>query len=98
MSINVCFITARILQKPKKIDKKSNYVVNTEIHFPHSKNYFAHIALLAEGKIADDLLELYMKGDYIIIEGELLTINKNKEFLNIIIYIIDIQPASIITD
>ena len=96
MSINVCFITARILQKPKKIDQASNYIVNTEIHFPHSKNYFSNIKILAEGKIAENLLELYIPGDYIIIEGELLI--TGEEILNIIIYIMDIQPASIITD
>lgn len=97
MSINICFITARILEKPKKLKYNLNYIVKTEINFPHAKNYFANAITLAEGEIANNLFELYIEGDYVIIEGELVVTNKKQKFSGLIIYITDIQPASIIT-
>nr|YP_007878282.1 putative single-stranded DNA binding protein [Calliarthron tuberculosum]AGA63893.1 putative single-stranded DNA binding protein [Calliarthron tuberculosum] len=95
--MNLCFITARLLKNPEKLNISTQYITEVEINFPHARNYFANIIALAEGKVADTLLELYFQGDYILIEGELLVIEKQSKTINPVIYISDIQPASIIT-
>nr|YP_009660666.1 putative single-stranded DNA binding protein [Corallina chilensis]QCS25614.1 putative single-stranded DNA binding protein [Corallina chilensis] len=96
--MNLCLITARLLKKPEKFNITTKYLIEVEINFPHARNYFANIMALAEGKIADCLSELYLQGDYVIIEGELLILESKRKIINPVIYINDLQPASIITN
>lgn len=91
--MNLCFITARILDMPIKLKKSKDFFVKININFPHSRNYFANVTALAAGIIAKDVFELYAKGDYIVIEGEILFFIEQTKKSNITIQIIDIHPA-----
>ena len=94
--MNLCFITARILNKPIKLTKAKDFFVKININFPQSRNYFAHATALASGLLAKNIFELYAKGDYIVIEGELLLLVEQTKRSKIIIQIIDIHPASLL--
>lgn len=93
--MNICFITARILENPKRILRNNTYCTYFKISFPHKKNLFCYAYAIVHGQMSQNIFDLYIKGDYIIIEGKLLIANilKNK---NLIINIINLHPAHII--
>lgn len=91
--MNFCFITACIIKKLEKLQYDQNPCIALEIKFPHVKNYCARAFAFAYGEMADHIFEFYMVGDYILIEGEILTLKISKT--QDIIYINDVQPAVI---
>ena len=91
--MNLCLITARILNMSETLDQKNKYLKELNINFPHSRNYFANIYARTNNRKIHDIIKLYDKGDYVVIEGELQIIKKHKKNIKVIINIIDIHPA-----
>lgn len=94
--MNICFITARIIDVPERLFNDNKYSTLFKISFPHKKNSLSYATAVIDGRTRQDIFDLYFKGDYIIIEGKLLIskdISNNKE---LIIKIINIHPAHII--
>ena len=94
--MNIGWITARMVQNPIRFSNYSYYITEIQVHFVHTKNYFASAIALADGKIGKNIFEFYCKGDYILIEGEYLSIEDHNKNASLIIYIIDVQPAHLI--
>ena len=76
-----------------KLKTTQDLLVKININFPHSRNYFANVIAFANGTIAKDIFELYAKGDYVVIEGEILFLIEPTKESNIIIQVVDIHPA-----
>nr|YP_010728646.1 putative single-stranded DNA binding protein [Phymatolithon calcareum]WEA76928.1 putative single-stranded DNA binding protein [Phymatolithon calcareum] len=96
--MNICFITVRIIEIPKRLLNKSKYSTLLKISFPYKKEQLCYATAIVRGKISEDAFDLYFQGDYVIIEGKLIiseNMNKNK---NLIINIINIHPAHIIME
>nr|YP_010728802.1 putative single-stranded DNA binding protein [Lithothamnion corallioides]WEA77127.1 putative single-stranded DNA binding protein [Lithothamnion corallioides] len=94
--MNICFITARIIDLPQRLLNNNTYSTLFKISFPHKRKLLCYATAVVYGKISQDAFDLYFKGDYVIIEGKLLiskNINNNKELA---INIINIHPAHII--
>lgn len=94
--MNICFITARIIEMPKRLLNKSKYSTLLELCFPYKKEQLCYATAIIRGKLSEDVFDLYFEGDYVIIEGKLMTpknLNKGK---HLIINTINIHPAHII--
>ena len=96
IDLNICILTGRVLKTPRQVLLESDTnILYTEINFLHYKNYFAHIFTNARGSVAQDIMEFYTTGDYVVIEGQILTvfdvsINSKEQM-----YVNDVQPAYI---
>lgn len=96
IDLNICILTGRVLKKPRQVLLASDTtILYTEINFLHYKNYFADIFINARGSAAQDIVEFYTIGDYVVVEGQILTvfdvfINSKEQM-----YVSDIQPAYI---
>lgn len=93
--MNICFITARILENPKRVLKNNIYCTYFKISFPHKRKLFCYAYVIVYGQISQNVFDLYIKGDYIIIEGKLL-ISKSMNNTNLIIHVTNLHPAYII--
>nr|AYR05890.1 putative single-stranded DNA binding protein [Lithothamnion sp.] len=94
--MNICFVTARIIDVPQRLFNDNKYSTLFKISFPHKKNSLSYATAIIYGRTSQDIFDLYFKGDYIIIEGKLFiskNTNNNKE---LIINVINIHPAHII--
>lgn len=94
--MNICFITARIIEMPRRLLNHNKYSTLLKISFPHRRKKFCYTTAVAHGTISQDAFDLYFKGDYIIIEGRLLISKNISNKKNLIINIIKIHPAHII--
>lgn len=94
--MNNGLVTARIVKSPVRFSNFNYYVTEIQVNFVHVTGYFACVTGFAEGKVGKDIFELYSQGDYILIEGEYLVIEGQKENTQLIIYILDVQPAHLI--
>lgn len=94
--MNIGLVTARITKKPVRFSNFNSYFTEIHIIFLHMRNYFAHAIALADGEIGKSIFDIYRKGDYILIEGEYLSLKdiKNRKFL--VIYITEVNPAHLI--
>ena len=94
--MNNGLITGRIVKPPIRFSNFNYYVTEIQINFVHITGYFACAIGVAEGKVSKDIFELYCQGDYILIEGEYLVLESQQESTQLIIYILDVQPAHLI--
>lgn len=94
--MNICFITARIIDVPQRLFKNNRYSTLFKISFPHKKNSLCYATAVIYRRTKQDAFDLYFKGDYIIIEGKLLISKNTKNNIELIINIINIHPAHII--
>jgi len=94
--MNTSFITAQIIKKPIRFSNFHYYLTELHVNFLHMRNYFANAIALADGKVGKSIFDIYRKGDHIIIEGECLAIQDARQNAYLIIYIIDVHPASLI--
>ena len=96
IDLNISILTGRVIKPPSQVLLTSDKtILYTEINFLHYNNHFARIFTSARGSVAQDIIEFYTGGDYVVIEGQILTvfdvsINSKEQ-----IYITDIQPACI---
>nr|YP_010471135.1 putative single-stranded DNA binding protein [Synarthrophyton patena]UVF62964.1 putative single-stranded DNA binding protein [Synarthrophyton patena] len=93
--MNICFITARILDNPQRIFREDNYITLMKISFPYKRKLLCYAKCIAYNRIGQNIFDLYFKGDYIIIEGKLV-IAKNNGIKGLLININNIHPAHII--
>ena len=93
--MNFCLVTAKIAEQPKEFKQNSKVYVIVKIKFPHSHHDLAHIVAIAEGKIARNIINFYIKNDYIVVEGEILILQKMYTLKQAILYVTDVQPAVI---
>lgn len=94
--MNSGLITARIIKKPIRFSSFNYYFTQLHINFLHTQSYLAKAIALADGEIGKNLFNLYQTGDYIIIEGEFLSIEEIKQNTNLVIYVTDVHPAYLI--
>lgn len=94
--MNNGLITAHIVKHPIRFSNFNYYITEIQVNFLHMKDYFANAVALAEGKIGKDIIEFYCKGDYILIEGEFLVIEDQKDSTRLVIYVTDVQPVYLI--
>ena len=94
--MNLGLITARIIEHPLRFFNFNYYMTEIELHFLHSKSDFAYAVALAEGRVGEDIINFYDKGDYILVEGECLVLENTYRNSCILIYMTDIQPAHLI--
>nr|YP_009294447.1 putative single-stranded DNA binding protein [Asparagopsis taxiformis]AOM65930.1 putative single-stranded DNA binding protein [Asparagopsis taxiformis] len=81
--MNICILTARILNRPKLLFRHNSFVISLIICIPNNKPHlvWSHIQCKARGKIAKNIFDLYRQGDYIIVEGY-LKIDQKKVYKN----------------
>ena len=70
--MNICFLTVKITESPKKLLTTNKEHTELNICFPKIKNNLFYTKAKAKGKVGEELFNLYVKGDYIIIECQLL--------------------------
>lgn len=69
--MNICILTAKIVKAPKLLFKKNYFYTQLILSIPNNKkglNWY-NIRGKARGQKAKDLFDLYMKGDFVIVEG-----------------------------
>ena len=96
LHMNICFITARIIDVPQRLFNNHKYSTLLKVNFPHKRKQLCYATAIVRGKISQDAFDLYFKGDYVIIEGKLLVLNNINSSKNLMINIINIHPAHII--
>ncbi len=94
--MNICFITARIIDMPQRLLSNHKYSTLLKISFPHKRKQLCYATAVVHGKISQDAFDLYFKGDYVIIEGKLLILKNVNSSKDLMINIINIHPAHII--
>jgi len=104
--MNICILTARIIKKSEIILTKNNIYIQILLCAPNNKKgiLFYNIKCKAIGKLAKNISELYLKGDFIIVEGLIMIDKKNilmknqkyKTIKSLNILIKKVHPASII--
>lgn len=94
--MNIGSVTARIIKKPVKFANFGYYFTQLDVVFLHTKNYFARAVALADGQIGATILDLYRKGDYLIIEGEYVAFDNMNQSTSLVIYITEVNPAYLI--
>lgn len=94
--MNISLITAKIIKNPIRFSNFNNYFTELHLNFLHMRNYFANAIALADGKVGKSIFDIYRQGDYIIIEGECIVIEDIKKNTSLVIYILDVHPASLI--
>ena len=95
IDLNSCFITARIVKQPKQILLNNTIIADTEINFPQAQAYFASMSTRSDKEIANNMVELYTIGDYILLEGETIISKFYLSKYKHLIYLTDVQPAII---
>ena len=94
--MNIGIVTARITKAPLRFANLGEYFTEIHVQFLHTRNYLATAIAFANGEIGHNLLNIYRKGDYILIEGEFLSIEDLRQNAKVVIYITDINPAYLI--
>ena len=96
--MNISIITARLLADPERFYSFGNYITEVKVSFLHVKNYLAHAIILADNKTGQEIMEFYSQGDYVLIEGECITVEDKYQNSFPIIYAADVQPARLIIE
>ncbi len=94
--MNIGLITARLTCDPIRFSSFGCYFTEVEVNFLHVKNYFASATIVADSKIGKNISEFYCQGDYILIEGECMLVENEKQNTYLAIYATDVQPAHLI--
>lgn len=94
--MNFGIITARIVSKPVRFSSFDRYYTEMHIIFLHAKNYFAHAIVLSDGEIGETVFDIYRRGDYLLIEGEMLSTEDIYQNKTLVIYTTEVNPAYLI--
>nr|AYR06293.1 putative single-stranded DNA binding protein [Renouxia sp.] len=93
--MNICLLTARIIESPKRIFRDDQYSTEFKISFPHLKKNLCSTITISKGKISEHIFDLYYLGDYIILEGKLLIRKHPNQKSALVIRITNLHPAHI---
>lgn len=93
--MNICLLTARIIEPPRRIFRDNQYSTEFRISFPHLKKNLCNTITISRGKISQQILDLYCLGDYIILEGKLLIRKYPSRKFGLVINITNLHPAHI---
>lgn len=69
--MNLCLLTVKITQSPRKIFNSAIDSIELKVCFPNITRGLCYAKAQAKGKIANEIFDLYVKGDYLILECEL---------------------------
>lgn len=71
--MNLCFITAQIVSQPKIIRLKANTIIIILVSIPNNKKNisFCTIKLCFTRFLSNQILFLYKKNDFLVIEGSI---------------------------
>lgn len=94
--MNFGIITARIVKQPIRFSSFDKYYTEIYIIFLHSRNYFAHAIALADGEIGQTIYNIYRQGDYLLIEGEFLSLEDINQNKTLVICVTEVSPAYLI--
>ena len=89
--MNNVFITGYLLLQPIRFSSFKDYFTEIKIIFSHIKDKENTAIALADGETGNRIYELYRKGDYVLIEGEVLLIENERYNVDIVIYVSNIQ-------
>ena len=93
--MNICLLTARIIESPRRIFHDNQYSTEFRISFPHLRKSLCSTKVISKGKISQQIFDLYYLGDYIILEGRLLIRKYPDQKVQLVIKIINLHPAHI---
>nr|AYR06494.1 putative single-stranded DNA binding protein [Rhodogorgon sp.] len=93
--MNICLLTARVIESPKRIFHNNQYLTEFTISFPHLKKKLCCTTVICSGKMSQEAFDLYYLGDYIILEGRLLIKKSPNQKFKLVIKIINLHPAHI---
>lgn len=99
--MNLCILTGKIVNKSMLNLVNNQPCVHTTLMIPNNKRglNFYKILVIANGRIADDIIDLYQVGDSVIIESSVL-LKKGRNKLNgkiykcLIFQVHDIHPTN----
>lgn len=91
--MNLCFVTARIIDEVKFLGENNHCMAQLNINFPQARNYLANAIARTDSKKKYNLLKLYARGDYVMIEGELQIAKNSVGHTKIIFNVVDIHPV-----
>ena len=94
--MNIGLVTARVIKEPIRFSNFNYYFTELRIIFLQTRDYFAHAVALADGEIGKSIFEIYRKGDYLLIEGECLSLEDSEQNSKLVIYITEVNPAHLI--
>lgn len=94
--MNIGLVTARLVCDPIRFSSFGHYFTEIRINFLHVKNYFGKAIVLADNRAGEDLSEFYCQGDYILVEGECISVEELGQNSYLVIYATDVQPAHLI--
>ena len=97
--MNYHIFTGKIINQLSLSRINSSLYIHTTLILPNDKKglQYYKVTLLAKGQIAKNIFQMYQKGDYVIIEGNIYTRKyKIKEHINKFIFlkVNDIHPTS----